>query len=379
MILTQCAVCATDLGLTRGKKCGRCSTRYCGAECQKQHWEQRGHDQLCKKIKKSGGAEQYNANKKYTEAVTAAAETCAEDTKGQTCYICTQALHWKTKEGLVRMCACRGTAGFAHVSCLVEQAKILYAEAEENNLGAKVRGEKWARWYSCSLCEQDYHGVVRTALGWACWKTYVGRPERDTARRNAMQQLGNGLHDTTNHEDALSVREATLSMERRLGASEESVLVAQSNLAITYSFLGRREEALRMRRDIYAGFLKLKGEEHVDFLGAACNYANSLRVLKRYQQAKAVLRRTMPVARRVLGESNGLTIRLRWNYAWALYADDDATLDHLREAVTTLEDTASIARRVLGGSNPLTEDIEVKLRDASDALAAREMPVRGDA
>jgi len=220
---------------------------------------------------------------------------------------------------------------------------------------------------------------VACALGWACWKTYLGRPEADRVLSSAMSLLGVGLSDAKHHEDALSVREATLSMERRLGASEESVLVAQSNLAITYSFLGRREEALRMRRDIYAGFLKLKGEEHVDFLGAACNYANSLRVLKRYQQAKAVLRRTMPVARRVLGESNGLTIRLRWNYAWALYADDDATLDHLREAVTTLEDTASIARRVLGGSNPLTEDIEVKLRDASDALAAREMPVRGDA
>ena len=52
MILTQCAVCATELGLTLGKKCGRCSTRYCGAECQKKHWEEGGHDQLCKKIKK---------------------------------------------------------------------------------------------------------------------------------------------------------------------------------------------------------------------------------------------------------------------------------------------------------------------------------------
>ena len=88
-------------------------------------------DKLCKKIKKAGGAEQYNANKKYTEAVAVAAEACAEDTKGQTCYICTQARHWKTKEGLVRMCACRGTAGFAHVSCLAEQAKILVAEAED--------------------------------------------------------------------------------------------------------------------------------------------------------------------------------------------------------------------------------------------------------
>ena len=32
----------------------------------------------------------------------------------------------------MRGCSCRGTAGFAHVSCLAEQAKILVAEAEEN-------------------------------------------------------------------------------------------------------------------------------------------------------------------------------------------------------------------------------------------------------
>ena len=140
MILTKCAVCSTELGRTLGKKCGRCSTRYCGPACQKQHWEEGGHDQLCKKIKKAGGAEQYNANKKYTEVVSVAAEACAEDTKGQTCYICTQALHSKTKEGLVRGCACgdrdgvaSGRTGVAHVSCLAEQAKILVAEAEENN------------------------------------------------------------------------------------------------------------------------------------------------------------------------------------------------------------------------------------------------------
>ena len=113
MILTQCAVCATELGLSLGKKCGRCSTRYCGAECQVQHWKEGGHDQLCKKIKKAGGAEQYNANNKYAEAVAVAVEKCADDTKGQTCYICTQALDWKTTAGPVRMCACRGTAGFA--------------------------------------------------------------------------------------------------------------------------------------------------------------------------------------------------------------------------------------------------------------------------
>ena len=87
MILTNCAACAAPLGRSLGKKCGRCSTRYCGPECQVQHWKEGGHDKLCKQIKKAGGAEQLNANKKYAEAVAVAAAACADDTKGQTCYI----------------------------------------------------------------------------------------------------------------------------------------------------------------------------------------------------------------------------------------------------------------------------------------------------
>ena len=162
MILTQCPCCAAPLPPTSAKQCSRCKTRYCGPACQKKHWEEGGHDKLCRKIRKGGGAEQYNANKKYTEAVAVAAEECAEDTKGQTCYICTQALHWKTKEGLVRGCSCRGTAGFAHLSCLAEQAKILVEDAEERNLD----DGKFERWYACSLCEQKYHGrEVRARVG----------------------------------------------------------------------------------------------------------------------------------------------------------------------------------------------------------------------
>ena len=46
---------------------------------------------MCKKIHRGGNAEQYNADKKYKEAVAAAAEACAEDTKGQTCYTVTPA------------------------------------------------------------------------------------------------------------------------------------------------------------------------------------------------------------------------------------------------------------------------------------------------
>ena len=49
------------------------------------HWR-RGHKQMCKKIHRGGNAEQYNADKKYKEAVAVAVEACAEDTNGQSLY-----------------------------------------------------------------------------------------------------------------------------------------------------------------------------------------------------------------------------------------------------------------------------------------------------
>ena len=376
MIRTTCAACKTPLAHT-APRCGDCHTRYCGRGCQKQHWKAGGHKDICKKIKKAGGAEQYCADTNCAEAIAVAVEACADDTKGQTCFICTQALHWKTKEGLVRGCSCRGTAGFAHVSCLAEQAKILFHEAEENNLGLKVLTTRWERWYACGLCEQEYHGVVKCALGWACWKTYLGRPETDWSRINAMKQLGNGLSNAKQYEDALSVKEAQLSMLRRLGASEASMLATQSNLANTYFEMGRLQQALQMGRDIYRGRVRLHGKEHRETLFAALNYAGSLIDLQRSEEAKSLLRKIMPVAQRVLGTGDRITLRMRWNYAVALYQDPAATFDEMREAVGTLEEIERTARRVLGGAHPVVVQIEHHLRKARAALRAGEEPSPG--
>ena len=79
---------------------------------------------------------------------------------------------------------------------------------------------------------------------------------------------------------------------------------------------------------------------------------------------------------RVLGEGNEQTLRLRWNYARALYLDDGATVDELREAVTTLEEIGRTARRVLGGAHPLTTAIKSHLGCSRATLRARETPSR---
>ena len=160
---------------------------------------------------------------------------------------------------------------------------------------------------------------------------------------------------------------------RRHGASF-SALVAQSNLANSYGALGRGEEALRLKRDVYSGRLELNGEEHEKTLLVANNYAASLKELGRFEEARSLLRKTIPVARRVLGEGDRLTLKMRMIYAKALYKDDAATLDDLREAVTTLVETERTARRVLGGAHPVTTGIEGALRDARAALRARETP-----
>ena len=167
MLLTTCAACAKPLEHDAPAHCVNCRTRYCSDRCLRYHAHRGGHDENCDEIASGGGAEQHHANKKYEEAAAEAVEECAEDTEGQTCYVC---LEDGSEEGLVRMCACRGASGFAHISCL---AKILVEEAEERHLpmGGEAFNARWDRWDTCRLCEQEYHGTVICALGWACWKT----------------------------------------------------------------------------------------------------------------------------------------------------------------------------------------------------------------
>ena len=66
------------------------------------------------------------------------------------------------------------------MSCLVRQAEMSVKEREEWGTGEGIR--KWER---CFDCGQRFHGPVLLALGWAGWKTYLGRPESDGDRVNA--------------------------------------------------------------------------------------------------------------------------------------------------------------------------------------------------
>ena len=89
----------------------------------------------------------------------------------------------------------------------------------------------------------------------------------------------------------------------------------------------------------------------------------------------------IPVARRVLGDNDDLTMTMRTVYGRALCStygpDHGHILDDLREAVATFDDIAPTARRVLGGAHPYVDVIETFHRESRDKLRAREMPAGG--
>ena len=104
----------------------------------------------------------------------------------------------------------------------------------------------------------------------------------------------------------------------------------------------------------------------------------SLIDLERYEEARVLLRRTIRVARCVLGEADRLTLALRWTYAQSFYKDGGASLDQVSEAVKILEDVTPIAQRLLGAAHPFVVGIDSELRFVRKSLRACEARLRSD-
>jgi len=376
MILTTCAVCAVPLTHEAPATCAKCDTRYCSATCRHSHWRS-GHRGLCPEIRRAGGAEQYNANKKYKEAVAVAVKECAEDTKGQTCYIC---LEDGSEEGLVRSCACRGAAGVAHLSCLAKQAKILCDEAEEVDWDDESYAESWHKWTTCGLCKQDYHGVVCAALGWACWKSYVGLPEADDKRCAALRALSHCIAvDDRDGASAICIHQANIDSVRRFMPDEEGLLLhAQTNLALAYKSVGRNSEALALQREVYAQSKELGDEDDV-FFSTVTDLALSLMEADLWGEAKTLLREHLTAASDSLGADHLETLYARLYYAESLlYDDGDGETTYEQDRADYLEseriavDALRRAERIYGSGHPVTVEAQDILKEAREDIAANE-------
>jgi hypothetical protein len=406
MIITTCAACAAPLAHD-APRCVRCQTRYCDNSCLKQC---RGDSptSFCEARYRQGGAEQFYANRRAAEAAEEAGDAYAHESpvpltvrgtqgtvngtgheclaaKALVCVIC----RVRHDEPLVRCgCGCKAKAALFHVSCLVTRAQVAIHEgtavqkskrkhSKERKAGESVP-ERWARWYSCKVCDQEYSGPLRCALAWACWRTYLGRRAEDPLRVSALSLLGTGLYQHGRWQEALDVYEVDLAARTRntqQRASLMQVLDLQMNIAECCAhLLSRGHEALAVRRIIYQKARELKGVcEKVHGIPAAQNLAISLINAREFAEAKTLLREAVPAARKAHGQDAEPTLQLTDLLALALTSDPAATQLDLRESIAILEEASRLARSSpsLGTRHPITGQLVHDISRTRAAILAR--------
>ena len=337
-----CFVCTEPC--VRNGACARCKMPYCGRACQKADW-QFTHKQLCDFVR--------TADSRAAEAASAAEAACKSDVvRGATCYICLG-----EGPGLVRGCACRGDAGYAHVKCLVR------AEAE---LGRESRDGPG----QCPTCRQFYHGVVRLAVAWGEWRA-VARCPGDRFF-HALRELGMALNECGQHGDALVLIRCRLKIQkswwrglegRDLVESQVAFAAEQSNLASILGSLGKKDEACGILRESFSLLKQTIGVEAPDTINATVNLASSLKTSSHFQEARQLLEEMLPLSRKVHGSLDECTIKMAVLLGDVLQAcqmqpdgNMQLSLDTARTVAKLYDEAYASSRRLFGDDHPETRD-----------------------
>ena len=374
MFLTTCAVCAKALDdeVEAPRQCEPCGTRYCGEEC-----ERAGRDHDCAAIVRAGGAEAAYVSRTSADAVAEAIASCAEVTAGKTCYIC---LEVEDDEGhaCVRGCACRGEAGFAHLSCLARNAQTVVDGISPGAVAiiktmfdVDLLMGIYGKWGTCGLCHQDFTENVRLALGWECWNTHSARDESDSFRLMALAVLGRGFLNQSGHEqEAVALYETIVATIRRNWPDNRNeIMQMNANLAAAYERAERVEESIALKRECLHEAKAMTGPRSELTTVCANNLGCALMAKGSFTEAKTLLKAQL--AYQADAElDNELSIRLFGNYAKALYKNPDAVPDDILEAIAMYEKEITAARRLWGAGHPFLTQFEEHLEKARAALAA---------
>ena len=174
----------------------------------------------------------------------------------------------------------------------------------------------------------------------------------------AMNQLGNGLAMVERHEERLGVLKAKLATDTRIGAGPDIILGTQSNIAMSYSVLGRKQESLGVYREIYAKAVELHGKSDERTFAATNNLSSCLKEAGHIAEAIALLRQGIPEAKKSLGAEHDITLSLCQALAQCLCDEHGASPEQIREAVALLESTLRTSQRVFGRAHPNTKRLE---------------------
>ena len=282
-------------------------------------------------------------------------------------------------------CACRGSAGLAHVECRLR-------EAESKDTMNRVATE----WWRCSTCKAHFTGETKRYLSRRLTLRAAGRPEiRDVAMHQQIStELADGQYAAAEHnartyltrqrarhgdegtvtleaagllaqalegqrayEEAVDIRRAVLDAKSRaLGEESGQTLNASGQLASTLSRLGKYTEAEALLRQAAAISARVFGAEDLHTLAQQHALAQNLVRQGKHDEAESLLRGVLPGTRRVLGPEHPSTLNLLYDLALNRETQRD-----YQEATALFRTVLSGRARTLGPGHPLTLMVRQKL------------------
>ena len=266
------------------------------------------------------------------------------------CWVC---LEGGGDEPLVRSCACRGQAGFAHIRCLIASAQ-----------------HDWRSWWACPTCKQNYTGAVsgaaalcvfltsqdaaaqvQIALARAWFAQVEGRSEDDDERLSAASCLAQALHQSVgDFEGAQRLFASVLRVQRRTkGDDNEATLTSIFSLVNCQRMLRDAPDNLALAEEALKTARRVKGAVHHQTLNAMSLLAEVYADNDKLSQALPLARKSLYWKRLTLGNDHFDTL-ISIAGLGALYSD----LNELLKAQPLLEEDLASSRRLLGADHPAT-------------------------
>lgn len=264
------------------------------------------------------------------EQTLSRAEAAVHADRPPTCFICLCA-----DEDLLRGCACRGGAGFAHLACLVA--------------AAQANAETWTR---CPTCKQDWTGAVELGLSSARVELAARLPEGDGDAEKLMGdlRLSQAMANSGKYNEALELGRRTLVAARRMtGAESRYTLLAMANLANVHTQLGDTTAALPLLQEGLLTRRRLYGDDAEDTISSMTNLGMVHKKIGNHAAALSLYEEALQRSRRILGKDHVGTMATMGNLA-VLYQE----MGQHNLALSLQTEALALKRRVLGSLNPST-------------------------
>ena len=330
----SCGSCAVQTDATL--RCARRHTLYCSRPCQVAHWAG-GHKKDCKGLARARRDTDLEAQSRALARVSHMSGGAPNDAHYLTCLD-----GGDVADPLMRGCACRGSSGWTHATCLVKMAEAARAPP---------RGQPiFDAWVSCATCKQRFTGQVRLRLAIALWAKHARAVETDKKRLAAASTYAMALGGAGEHAKAARLQRGILDVYTHVSGPEHpATLTSTSNLAGSLFSLGECAEAAVLLRTTLAARTRALGADDVDTLVTEGQLVLALLNLGECAGAEALGRGTLEKLRRILGPDHCYTIISSGNLAAALLKQGKHA-----EAVEIEREVLVLKTRLLGAEHEET-------------------------